>query len=424
MTDAHKNRPEILFLAHRIPYPPDKGDKIRSWRWLQYLSKHFRVHLACFVDDPRDFNHTEFLSDLCETAVFIPLNPKMAKLKSLGALATSKPLSFRYFHDTRMVAAVRAARARPLVAEIAFSSAMAPFIETPLAERKRIIDFCDADSEKWTQYADGAVWPLSYIYAREGRVLQCAETKMVNWADLSFAVTSQEAEIFNRRSGTTRQVGVLPNGVDTDYFNPALAMNDPSSESDVAFVGAMDYRANVEGVLHFSDQVWPKVRADRPRATFTIVGANPVEAINALDGKHGITVTGRVNDVRPRLMGAKIVIAPLRVGRGIQNKVLEAMAMAKPVVASTEAMTGINAPANIARTSSDPGTMAVDILTLLDDAGKREAMGAAARAFVVENFSWETSLAKLGSVLDALGLYSSSSPASSAVAPSSTAATY
>jgi len=403
-------KPRILFLTHRIPYPPDKGDKIRSWAWLKHLASRFRVHLACFVDEPEDFAHTEFLSRLCETSAFVRLNPARAKLKSVSAFLSGDPLSFRYFNSREMRTAVEAARARPLVMEFAYSSAMAQFIEKPVAGRKRIVDFCDADSEKWRQYAEESPFPLARIYAREARLLAKAETRFANWADASFAVTAEEAALFNNRPDIKRPVSVLNNGVDTDRFEPSTGEPQANFASDAVFTGAMDYHANVEGVLHFLRAVWPHVRARRPDARFAIVGANPVAKITAFNGKSGVVVTGRVDDVRPWLAGAKLAVAPLRVARGVQNKVLEAMAMAKPVVASPEAMTGINAPAHSALVASNPDAMAAAILSLIDDKDKRISVGLAARRFVERQFSWRASFDRLDEMLSRLGVYSSSPP--------------
>jgi sugar transferase (PEP-CTERM/EpsH1 system associated) len=397
-------KPEVLFLAHRIPYPPDKGDKIRSWRLLQHLTQRFRVHLACFADDSRDLVHKAFLESLCESGTVIPLNPQMARMRSVKSFVTGEPFSFQYFRDTRMAAAVNTARARPLAAEIVFSSAMTPYIEAPIAGRKRIVDFCDADSEKWRQYAENASPPMAWLYAREAETLAHAETRIANWADASFAVSAEESAVFNARKDVRREVGWFANGVDTDYFDPACMEADEACASDAVFVGAMDYRANVEGVLDFVASVWPHIRAQKPDARFAIVGANPAAKIKALNGKDGVIVTGRVVDVRPWLAGAKVAIAPLRVARGVQNKVLEAMAMEKAVVASPAAMTGIAAPAGAALVSEALDEMPHAILGLLDDPGQRRAIGAAARRFVIDQRQWADALSPFDRALTALGL--------------------
>ena len=333
--------PEILFLTHRIPYPPDKGDKIRSWRILKLLCERYRVHLACFADDPRDIIHKEFLESLCESVTIISIKPHLARLKSLKNLFTGAPLSFGYFQNAKMTTAVKALRSKPLTAEIAFSSSMSPYIKKPTEGRKRIIDFCDTDAEKWRDYGQATQGPMKLIYAREAKSLARAESEIANWADASFAISAEEADIFNRRTSLNRKVQWFSNGVDARYFDP-LALNISNApHHNCVFTGAMDYRANVEGVLHFIKFVWPKVRKAKPDASFAIVGANPAPAIKALDGTEGVTVTGRVEDIRPWLAGANIVVAPLRVARGVQNKVLEAMAMAKQTAGRQSAVTDV-----------------------------------------------------------------------------------
>lgn len=397
-------RPEILFLAHRIPYPPDKGDKIRSWRILKFLAKHYRVHLASFADDPRDIAHKEFLARLCESVTIISLNPRTARLNSVKGLLLGCPLSFQYFHDARMSAAIRELRKKPLSAEIAFSSSMAPYIEKPVEGRKRIVDFCDADAEKWRGYAAELKGPMKLVYAREAKTLARKETDIANWSDASFAISSEEAAIFNARAGMTKTVAAFSNGVDAVYFDSHAIDASEAPCHDCVFTGAMDYRANIDGVLYFVKHVWPAVRGARPDASFAIVGANPAAAISALHGTEGIIVTGRVDDIRPWLANAKIAVAPLRVARGIQNKVLEAMAMARPVVASAEAMTGLAAPRDAALTAETDEAMAASILALLEDAPQCERMGRAARHFVLTHHQWDQALKPLEDKLAALGL--------------------
>ncbi len=401
-------KPEILFLAHRIPYPPDKGDKIRSWRLLKHLTQTYAVHLACFVDDARDFAHGDFLRGVCASTTLIALNPQVGKAKSLSGYLTGEPLSMTYYRSKAMQKAVDGLRARPLVAEVVFSSTMAQYIEKPLPGRKRIIDFCDADSEKWRQYAQDTAPPLRWIYEREGRLLARAETRIANWTDASFAITPAEAALFNHRRALKKDVAWWSNGVDTDYFDPVLAYGELPA-ADVVFVGAMDYRANVEAATYFAEAVWPLVLKSAPDARFAIVGANPVRQIRVLDGKNRISVTGRVDDVRPWLGQAKTVVAPLRVARGIQNKVLEAMAMAKPVVATSAAATGLCVHAGEDIMIADKAdAMAQEILALLDDGDRRRQLGAAARRMVCEHYLWDDQLKHFDQALGA-SAYSSSS---------------
>ncbi len=406
-------KPEILFLAHRIPYPPDKGDKIRSWRLLQHLTQTYAVHLACFVDEPDDFSHAEFLRSVCASATLIALNPTAAKAKSVSGFFNREPLSIAYYRSKKMQQAVDALRARPLVAEVVFSSTMAQYIEKPLPGRKRIVDFCDADSEKWLQYAQDATAPLRSIFAREGRLLAGAETDIANWTDASFAITPAEAGLFNRRRGLDNQVAWWSNGVNTDYFAPAVEFDELPAPADVVFVGAMDYRANVEAATYFAKAVWPQIVKAAPDGRFAIVGANPVRQIRALGGKNQISITGRVDDVRPWLGQAKIVVAPLRVARGIQNKVLEAMAMARPVVATTAAATGLGVtPGEDILIADKADIMTQEILSLLGDSDKRHRLGVAARRMVSAHYRWSDQLKRFDTALGA-GAYSSSSMESS-----------
>lgn len=397
-------KPEVLLLAHRIPYPPDKGDKIRSWRILSHLTSRFRVHLAAFVDDPRDFAHQQFLESLCESVTLVPLHPATARVKSLSGLLTGNPLSFHYYHDKRMKAAIDDARERPLAAEIAFSSTMAPYIGDARPCCKRIVDFCDADSEKWKQYAAESAFPLNWVYRREARTLARSETDIANWADASFAVTPDEAGVLNERAGLNNEVDWFNNGVDAAFFDPDNVSKEIEPPIDCIFVGAMDYRANVDGVLHFAQSIWPLVRTKKPDARFAIVGAKPAPSIKALHDKNGVIVTGRVDDVRPWLKAASVVVAPLQIARGVQNKVLEAMAMAKPVVATRGAMTGINAPqGSVVVAETDKG-FAERVTGLLENEQERNFIGASARDYVVNTLTWEAGLARFDNALTRLGL--------------------
>ncbi len=395
-------RREVLFLAHRIPYPPDKGDKIRSWRLLKFLAERFDVHLCCFVDDPDDFRHAQFLEDQCASATLIPLHSRWAQIRSARAFLGGGALSLDYYNDRAMTKAVRSIRRRPLAAEIVFSSTMAQYIEKPVPGRPRLVDFCDADSEKFIAYAGSAQFPMNAVYAREGRRLAKTETAIANWADASFAITGQEAEIFNRRVGAEKPVGWWSNGVDTDDFNPDAELKPVSEPAEIVFTGAMDYRANVEAALFFVREVWPLVREAAPDASFAIVGARPAASLKALHGRDGVRVTGRIDDIRPWIAGARLAVAPLRVARGLQNKVLEAMAMGRPVVATPTAATGIVAAPGehllIAETAQE---QAAATLGLLRDQSQADRIGAAARAHVAATYRWDVQLSRFSDALEA-----------------------
>jgi sugar transferase (PEP-CTERM/EpsH1 system associated) len=391
----------VLYLAHRIPYPPDKGDKIRSWRTLEHLATRFDVHLAAFVDDPADFQHRKFLEGVCETVALVPLNRQWATVRSAAGFMTGEPLTIPFYRDARMEAAVAAARDTGLAAEIAFSSSMAPYLKDA-AGAPRVVDLCDADSAKWTEYARRKSWPMSAVYEREGRRLAAAETAIINFADAVFAISEEEADLLGSRDGAEKDVHWFCNGVDSDAFAPgAVAAGD--RRFTAVFVGAMDYWANVDAVLWFMREVWPLVRAAAAEASFAIVGSNPQREIRALGGKDGVTVTGRVADVRPYVEGAALVVAPLRIARGVQNKVLEAMSMAKAVVSTPAGLEGIDATIGVeALAAASADAFAREFLRLVDEPDTARKIGAAARARILADYQWPQQLARFDAVLDRL----------------------
>jgi len=208
-------KPEILFLVHRIPFPPDKGDKIRSWRLFCRLAELFDVHLGCFIDDPDDWRYAAELRTKCKSAHFVKLDPLYARVKSARGFLSGEPLSMPYYKDRSMQRWVADVRGKPLAAEFVFSSSMAPYIQEVVGERPRIIDLCDADSAKWSQYAKTKSGPMAWIYAREGRRLAVVEREIINWADAAFAISDSEAKVL-----ASSRVHWYGNGVDVDFFNP------------------------------------------------------------------------------------------------------------------------------------------------------------------------------------------------------------
>ena len=395
------NAPHILYLAHRIPYPPDKGDKIRSWKTLEHLARRYRVHLAAFVDDSRDFRHRARLETICETVMLVPLDRRLAALRSIAGFVVGEPLTFPYYRDRRISDAVTRARAVGLAAELAFSSSMAPYIAGGVSA-PRIVDLCDADSAKWTEYARRGSWPMRHVYAREGRLLADAETNIINWADATFAISEEEADLLGSRDGAAKEVRWFCNGVDAAHFAPgAVAASAPRFAA--VFVGAMDYWANVDAVLWFTREIWPHVRAASPDASFAVVGSNPVREIAALNGADGVVVTGRVEDVRPFREGASIVVAPMRIARGVQNKVLEAMAMGKAVISTPAGLEGIDAKmGEEAVAAASPEGFAREAIAFLSNPGAARRLGEAARARILSDYQWPRQFAKLDAAIDRL----------------------
>jgi len=391
---------DLLFLAHRIPYPPDKGDKIRAYNVLRHLAERYRVHLATFIDAPEDVAHVARLETICASVAWRPLSPRRARLRSLAGLLTGAPLTQFYFGDRRLRAAIAqlAAAHRPAFVYV-FSSAMAPYVTDCLGARV-ILDMVDVDSEKWRQYSETGSRPVRALYRREGRTLLALERRSAARADAVLLVSRAEVELFAglapEAASRTHPVG---NGVDIEYFDPSRTFADPfDGRPALVFTGAMDYRPNVEAMVSFAEHVMPLLRTRAAPPCLWIVGANPSRAVLALAGPD-IRVTGRVPDVRPYLKHARVAVAPLRIGRGIQNKVLEAMAMGLPVVATPQAREGIDAAAkDELLTATTPAEFAAVIGRVLDgDAGP---VGARARARVARDYGWDASLVRLDRLLE------------------------
>jgi len=390
----------LLFLAHRIPYPPNKGDKIRAWHLLEHLSQSHRVHLGAFVDDPDDWRHADKMRATCASVFLAGIHPRWGKLRALSGLLTGEPLTLPFYRHAGMQKWVDAQLAEGVDCVLTYSSAMARFVMQHGSTR-RIMDFVDIDSDKWRQYAPTKTWPMSWLYGREASKLLAWERRVSAEFDASLFVSAAEAADFQTLAPeSAAKVGYYHNGVDAEYFSPERAYPNPyPAASDVmVFTGAMDYWPNVNAVLWFAAEVLPLLRKSRPNCLFAIVGSKPPSEVLALASQSDILVTGRVEDVRPYLAHARIVVAPLLIARGIQNKVLEGMAMAKTVVATPQALEGIDAiPGREVLLAGDPRTMAASILAALNDT----EIGPAARRRVIESFSWAHNLARVDQLLEA-----------------------
>ncbi len=394
---------ELLFLAHRIPYPPQKGDKIRSWHVLSHLSQRYTVHLACFIDDPDDWQHVDRLRETCGECHFAELKPSIAKLRCLSGFVTGEALTLPFYRDAGLGAWVRDLVGRREVGGCyVFSSAMAQYVTgDAFAALRRVMDFVDVDSEKWRQFAARKSWPVSRLYRREGQRLLQFDRAIAAEFDANVLISVAEAKLFKRLSpGTAQKTFAIRNGVDSDYFSPERPYENPYPADGFPLVltGAMDYRPNAEAASWFAREVLPSVRQSVPDAAFYIVGSDPLPEVRRLERLPGVTVTGRVPDIRPYLAHASVAVAPLRVGRGVQNKVLEAMAMAVPVVATPEAIEGLEVNGEVL-VASDARELTDRIVSLLRSA-KRKEIGIRARARVVSDYGWTTSLAGLTSLFE------------------------
>lgn len=408
----------LLLLVHRIPYPPNKGDKIRSWHLLQHLARRYRVHLATFVDDKDDWQYVNHVRKLCASSHFAPLNPRMARLRSLRALLANRALSLDYYSDRGTRKWVRhTMQAQAIERIVVFSSPMAQYAQ-PYAAARRVVDLCDVDSEKWRQYAQQKSWPAKLPYAWEASRLLRYERKVAACSDAALFVSQPEAELFRSLAPeSAARIGWFGNGVDTDYFAADGAYANPYGQDELplVFCGAMDYWPNVDAVQWFAREVLPMVRTRVPGTRFVIVGARPTAEVQALAALPGVTVTGTVPDVRPYVAHAALSVAPLRVARGIQNKVLEAMSMAKTVVLTPQALEGIDAqPGRDVIVAEHAPEFADAVVAQLAGAG---AIGRAARTRIEAAYGWDARLAPLDALLEAPSTHHGSPATQAAGAP-------
>jgi sugar transferase (PEP-CTERM/EpsH1 system associated) len=388
---------EILFLAHRIPYPPTKGDKIRAWHFLTHLARTHVVHLACFVDDPDDWQSVDHLRTVCAECHFAALSRARAWRAGLGALARNEAASVAGARDAALAAWIGSlAQRRPIRSVFAYSAAMARYLARgPAHGLRRIVDFVDVDSEKWEQMAAYHRWPLSRLYRRESRRLRAYDRDAVERCDHCLFVSPTEAQRFQQLiPAATGKAVVVPNGVDSGHFSPEHRLPRPFEPGGpvVAFTGDMSYWPNEDGVLWFARQVLPRLRAEHPDLRFVVVGRRPRRRLRRGAARLGFTLTGAVPDVRPFLAHAAVAVAPLRVARGVPNKVLEAMAMAKAVVATPAAAAGLRVRAGEdILLAADPDAFARAVVRALDPQSAR-VLGTRARARALADYAWAPSL--------------------------------
>jgi len=395
---------EILFLAHRIPYPPDRGDKIRSFHILKHLAALAPVHLAAFADDEADLAHLRMLEPLTVSR-HVEVRHVSHLRAGIAALASQQPVSLPLFKSATMHAHVEQVLARPEVTTIfAFSGQMAQYVPERLGRRRFVMDFVDMDSAKFVAYAKKASGPMRWIMEREGSRLFAFEKLTAQRAHRSLFVSEAEAALFRRQSGIQqRWVDVLENGIDLDHYDPAVDHGPVELAGQgplIVFTGQMDYRPNAEAVSLFARETMPLIRARVRDARFAIVGRNPDADVKALDTLPGVYVTGEVPEIRCWLAAADVVVAPLRLARGIQNKVLEAMAMACPVVASPAAAEGIDATPGTELVIADGSAAEAEaVVTLLGDRTLAHDIGTAARARMAARYGWDARLAPLGALV-------------------------
>lgn len=380
---------QILFLCHRVPYPPDKGDRIRSWHLLERLAQIGDVHLAFLSDEPVPETARERLSQVCRQVFWCDSGGVSRWGRAAGSLLTGRSASEGLFASRDLHRQLdRWFREVDFDDIVCFSSPMLPYVTGRASATKIVMDMVDVDSRKWENYAERSLAPLSWLFRWEARQVARLERRAACCRHVVL-VSHPEAELY-RAQCPEADVSVVTNGVDLGYFAP----QPDSTAPECVFVGYLNYRANVIGLQRFCREVWPLVRQRFPAAHFRIVGRNPVAAVTRLGEVPGVEVVGGVPDVRPCVAAAGAVVVPLDVARGVQNKILEAMAMARCVIASPAALSGL--PVQRGRdvlVAESPESWVSALEQVWTDPARRQAIGRSARRYVERHHDWEACLA-------------------------------
>jgi sugar transferase (PEP-CTERM/EpsH1 system associated) len=381
---------KILFLCHRIPYPPDKGDKIRAFHELRAMAERHEVDLFTLADRPEDMACQEALRQYCSSVQVALINPAVARLRALPYLLTGTALTVPYFYSAELAAGVRSAlRSRAYDRIFVYCSSMAQYLKG-IEGIPTVIDLVDVDSDKWKQYAGFSRFPFSAVYRREGRALERYEREICGRSSCAVVTTEREAQLMRRI--TTSAVHVVPNGVDTNFFDPAVVPREASVPT-VIFTGDMSYFPNQEAVIFFAREVLPLIRRSIEGARFLIVGRNPGKGVMELRRIDGVEVTGFVPDVRTYLAKAHVAVAPFRIAAGIQNKILEAMAFGLPVVATSRTRRGLSSEtANLVAMGDTAQQLCTETVALLKDSQRAARRGLEGRRCVKAVYRWEVSL--------------------------------
>jgi sugar transferase (PEP-CTERM/EpsH1 system associated) len=393
-------------LVHRLPYPPNKGDKVRSFNILKYLAEKNNIFLGTFVDDPEDEKYIPIVEKFCKLSYFHRISKKSSFFRSLIGFPTSKALSLSYYNVSDFHNWVqKTIKNNKIDAVFIFSSAMGQFIN----EKNNfciLVDFVDVDSQKWSDYSLNADFLTSFLYRRESKYLLRHERLLALKAKHSFFVTEKERSLFsNIAPESIHKTSALNNGVDSDFFLPNDFFVSPYiSETEeiipIVFTGAMDYLPNIDAVIWFVEEVFPQLIYINSNFRFYIVGRNPSKSVISLKSAI-VFVTGTVKDVRPYLQYARVIVAPLRIARGVQNKILEAMSMAKAVVASVACVQAIDVVDGIEIFSAETSKDFIEkIKNLAYDNSLAQSVGMRARANILKKYSWNSNLKKIDGYLD------------------------
>ncbi|WP_158769082.1 TIGR03087 family PEP-CTERM/XrtA system glycosyltransferase [Paraglaciecola sp. L1A13] len=397
----------IVVLSHRVPYPPNKGEKIRTFNQVKFLaSLGHDIHLLSPCENDEELRHFASLKKLsiCRSVSAFPLSAKPLRL--LTGLITGQSLSVANFHTKQLQTALDSfISSHEVDAIICSASSMAEYIfqsdilKSEVKKPLLIMDFMDVDSDKWAQYKRSSHFPMSWIYNREHELVSQFERSVATRFDICYLIAQAEVDLFKENVIDTNNIHVLGNGLDTKVFFPPKVKK-INHAPILLFTGVMDYKPNVDAVVWFVDKCWQSFTAKYPEARFIIAGMNPCNDVLALKMMQGIEVTGFVDDILPYYHSADIFIAPFRLARGVQNKVLQAFSCALPVVSTPMGAEGINCtPGKDVLIASDASDFVEKITFLSENKNLAADIGKRALCLIEEQYSWEGQLSPIVDLL-------------------------
>jgi polysaccharide biosynthesis protein PslH len=387
----------ILYVCHRFPYPPKRGGKIRPFNMIRHLAQSHEVVVCSLSRSDAETAEAQGIAPHCAEFHLAQVDNRIQSLRMVATLPTPITASTSYFHSARLARTINKLLAqKPFDLIFVHCSSVAHYVQH-VQHIPKILDFGDMDSHKWLEYAHYKPFPLSMGYWWEGQRVLAQEKRLARRFDLCTATTRAEWETLNGY-GVTTATDWFPNGVDSQFFAPADEPHDPDT---LVFIGRMDYYPNQQCMFDFCATVLPRLRARRPSVKLQIVGADPSPAVRRLAELPGVTVTGSVPDVRPYATRAALTVAPLRIARGTQNKILEAMAMGVPVVTSSAAAGGVDAlPGEHLLVADTPEETSAAILKVLDDPAERARLARAGRERVLSHHAWGSSMRRLDGIIE------------------------
>jgi sugar transferase (PEP-CTERM/EpsH1 system associated) len=388
---------KILYLCHRFPFPPRRGGKIRPFNMIKHLAARHDVTVASLARSADEAREGAGIAGYCRRYEMVEVRNWMQVVRMLVRVPTATPSSMGFFFSPMLAESVQKWLRRERFDLIfVHCSSVAQYVAR-VQHVPKILDFGDMDSQKWLEYARYKAFPLSAGYWLEGKKLARAERRLAGMFDLCTTTTRAEWETLEAY-GTGAATDWFPNGVDSGYFAPTA---EPYDADTISFVGRMDYYPNQECMFEFCARTLPLVRQRRPNVRLLIVGANPSPAVKKLGGLPGVIVTGSVPDVRPYLLRSALMVAPLNIARGTQNKILESMACGVPVVTSHIAAGGVDAvPGEHIAVARTPEEHAQAILSILENPAQRKRLALAGRNRVLSHHAWERSMQRLDRIID------------------------